>query len=190
MHRDTQIGLAMAIVLIGFAAALCLPRESGRAAVPSLVKSAGIDAEIGQLPVRSYLGVEHPDAEPASRDIGTSPASSPSPEIPVHGVHQVATANIKPSSTALEAAVGSGPGVVEPSIAETLADTNHLADELSSTEQVYHVVEPGDTLSGIAQRYLGSVARYPEIFDANDDRLAGPHDLQPGMRLRIPVHER
>ena len=49
-----------------------------------------------------------------------------------------------------------------------------------------HVVRPGDTLSGIALRYFGSVTRYPDIFEANRDQLTTPHDLQLNMRLRIP----
>ncbi|MPZ28977.1 MAG: LysM peptidoglycan-binding domain-containing protein [Micromonosporaceae bacterium] len=55
------------------------------------------------------------------------------------------------------------------------------------------VVEPGDTLSGIAQRAYGSGDAYPVIFDANAGRpqpdgatLADPDLIRPGWRLDIP----
>jgi hypothetical protein len=47
-------------------------------------------------------------------------------------------------------------------------------------------VRPGDTLSEIASRLLGSQARYQQIFEANRDQLKSPNDLKPGMKLRIP----
>lgn len=50
----------------------------------------------------------------------------------------------------------------------------------------YHQVRPGDTLSGIASRYLGSSRRYYEIYGANKDILDDPNDLQVGMKLVIP----
>ena len=55
------------------------------------------------------------------------------------------------------------------------------------------MVEPGDTLSGIAQRTLGGADRWPEI--ASDNRgvvqsdghaLENPDLIQPGWELRIP----
>jgi nucleoid-associated protein YgaU len=52
-----------------------------------------------------------------------------------------------------------------------------------------YVVKYGDTLSGIAQKFLGSHARYREIYDANRDRMESPDRLDVGKPLRIPrVH--
>jgi len=51
-----------------------------------------------------------------------------------------------------------------------------------------HRVQPGDTLTGLASRYLGSSARYGEIYEANRDVLQSPNDLRTGMMLRIPVN--
>src|SRR5690606_34169520 len=53
-----------------------------------------------------------------------------------------------------------------------------------------HVVQSGDTLSGIAQKYLGSSARFEEIYEANRDLLKNPNDLRVGMKLKIPPRER
>ena len=49
-----------------------------------------------------------------------------------------------------------------------------------------YVVQPGDTLSEIAQQQLGSQARYKEIFEANRDTMASPDQLRVGKAIRIP----
>ncbi len=49
-----------------------------------------------------------------------------------------------------------------------------------------HTVTSGDTLSGLAARYLGSSSRYHEIYAANRDVLNSPDELKVGMQLRIP----
>jgi len=50
----------------------------------------------------------------------------------------------------------------------------------------WHVVEKGDTLGKIAQKYLGKASSYPRIFEANRDILKDPDKIFPGQRLRIP----
>lgn len=49
-----------------------------------------------------------------------------------------------------------------------------------------HTVADGETLSSIAGKYLGSQARYQEIFQANRDQLKSANDLKIGMKLTIP----
>jgi hypothetical protein len=49
-----------------------------------------------------------------------------------------------------------------------------------------YVVKYGDTLSGIAQRMLGSQNKFMEIYNANQDRMASPDRLDIGKTLRIP----
>lgn len=49
-----------------------------------------------------------------------------------------------------------------------------------------YTVKYGDTLSGIAQRFLGSQSRYQEIYEANRDRMSSPDRLDVGKPLRIP----
>ena len=47
-------------------------------------------------------------------------------------------------------------------------------------------VRPGDSLSRLAARHLGSAGRYRDLYDANRDRLDSPDAIRPGMRLRLP----
>jgi 5'-nucleotidase len=49
-----------------------------------------------------------------------------------------------------------------------------------------HVVATGDTLIGLAGRYYGDESRWPEILDANLDRIEDPDNLRIGTELRIP----
>ncbi len=50
----------------------------------------------------------------------------------------------------------------------------------------YHVVESGDTLSGIAKRFLGDVTAYDKIFEANREVIKDPDLIYPGQKIRIP----
>ncbi len=50
-----------------------------------------------------------------------------------------------------------------------------------------HKVVDGDTLTALAERYLGSADRAAEIYQLNRDRLLSPELLPIGVELRIPV---
>ena len=49
-----------------------------------------------------------------------------------------------------------------------------------------HKIIRGDTLGKIADRYLGSPSKFPEIAAANPDAAANPRHLKPGTVLTIP----
>ena len=49
-----------------------------------------------------------------------------------------------------------------------------------------YTVEPGDTLSSIAQRFLGDADRSRAIFQANRDQIEDPDLIFPGQVLRVP----
>ena len=57
-------------------------------------------------------------------------------------------------------------------------------DELPPARQ--HVIKDGDTLEGIAARYLGDAARHHEIFAANRHVLPHPELLPIGVSITIP----
>ena len=58
--------------------------------------------------------------------------------------------------------------------------------QAAATEARLYVVKPGDTLSGIAKQLYGKAARWPEIYEANRDRIKDPNLIRPGWKLRIP----
>jgi LysM repeat protein len=54
-----------------------------------------------------------------------------------------------------------------------------------SSGKTYKVAD-GDTLSSIAKKLWGASSRWPDIYNANRDRLASPAALKIGQELRIP----
>jgi nucleoid-associated protein YgaU len=59
----------------------------------------------------------------------------------------------------------------------------------------WYSVQPGDTLTSIAARFLGDPTRWPEVFALNQPATGGaiaanPNLLHPGMQLRLPPPER
>ena len=50
-----------------------------------------------------------------------------------------------------------------------------------------HVLSAGDTLSDLAESYLGSGGRWREILDANRQLLPDPQPLPVGLRILIPA---
>jgi nucleoid-associated protein YgaU len=56
----------------------------------------------------------------------------------------------------------------------------------SGEESTFVLVKAGDSLWGIAERELGSGARYTEIFAANREVIEDPDLIFPGQKIRIP----
>ncbi len=52
--------------------------------------------------------------------------------------------------------------------------------------QRFYIVQKGDTLSAISQKYYGSPRYWQKIFSANRNVLQNPDRLTPGTRLVIP----
>lgn len=50
----------------------------------------------------------------------------------------------------------------------------------------HHVVKAGESLSLLARRYLGSTARWPEIYYLNRHKIANANWVYPGQVLAIP----
>lgn len=64
----------------------------------------------------------------------------------------------------------------------------------SSDQSRLVIVEPGDTLSGLAAEHLGEATRWPEIYDASTGtvqpdgrRLEDPDLIYPGWHLNLPA---
>jgi nucleoid-associated protein YgaU len=56
----------------------------------------------------------------------------------------------------------------------------------AATEQTTYTVQRGDTLSHIAQRFLGKANRWPDVYNANKDKINNPNLIYPGQVLVIP----
>jgi nucleoid-associated protein YgaU len=52
--------------------------------------------------------------------------------------------------------------------------------------QEYKVLQ-NDTLQKIAQKFYGTMHKWPRIYDANRDILKSPNSIKPGQTLKIPA---
>lgn len=59
-------------------------------------------------------------------------------------------------------------------------------ERVEALGQAVYTVKPGDTLSGIAKARLGSIQRWPEIWDLNKSRIANPNLIEIGWDLVLP----
>jgi LysM repeat protein len=60
------------------------------------------------------------------------------------------------------------------------------AASATQTQRTY-TVEPGDTLSKIAQKFYGKATEYNKIFEANKDKLPDADHVKAGQELVIPA---
>ena len=49
-----------------------------------------------------------------------------------------------------------------------------------------YIVQSGDTLGTIAQRFLGSSTKWNELWEANKDTVPNPNIIHVGQALKIP----
>jgi len=130
----------------------------------------------------------------------TSFGSVPPPQAisaPAAAPHTISATTIGVSGTPLPsdlASVGSAPA--SSAVAEPAAlGTNQLAlpgvevaeaIAASPRERIY-IIQEGDSLERLAQRYLGDEGRAVEIFDLNRQVLENPHILPIGRELKLPL---
>lgn len=204
MHRDHKLGLALGVLVIGFAAALCFPRQpSGTTASLELSDSAELDASIELLPVRAYTDAEAstpagtqaipPDAgEPKLPEAALPGSRSSAAELelfagPPEPLRAVAGRNGAPVQEATAWSARLPDGDVPTASSPAAAGSGSTPDSPGRTSQgLLYTVKSGDTLSGLAARFLGSTQRYLEIYEANRDVLESPNAIRAGLVLTIP----
>jgi len=112
-------------------------------------------------------------------------------------------ARLVPSAASIEQPLS--PGEAQPSFQRTFNPVGALLEPVQGVPEepaagaangpspaanfigpLVHRIADGDTLSRLAERYLGRSERYLEIYNANRDVLASPDLLPIGATLRIP----
>jgi nucleoid-associated protein YgaU len=142
----------------------------------NFVKSAGKAIGIGKAEAAEAPASEALEKEIADLDLGAEDV-----KVRVEG-DKVVLSGKAPSQEVREKvilAVGNVEGVA---VVEEDVSTPEPA-----AEPVFHTVVKGDNLWKIAEKTLGSGARYPEIFEANRPMLSDPDKIYPGQVLRIPA---
>ena len=54
-----------------------------------------------------------------------------------------------------------------------------LADD---SEPYDYIVQPGDTLERIAEKWLGGASEWPHLYQANRSRIKDPNSIKPGLK--------
>src|SRR5262245_20611318 len=68
------------------------------------------------------------------------------------------------------------------------APTTGSQGATAASQTISYTVQSGDTLSGIAKKFLGNPNDYMDIFNANRDQLTDPDKIKPGQVLKVPQH--
>lgn len=181
MHRDLKLGLALAVLLIGSTTAFFFRNDADPdAGLPQLKNASQVDDAVAERDVAPYLGAQVSSLPTDA--IATSPWSKPAFLGNAVAAVRNAAATPDPIQLVME-------DIVEPVRAAhgDFVRAVPEAPQLDAEGLPIHVVQSGDTLSGISAKYLGGIARFDEIYELNRDQLSGPHALKIGMKLRLPV---
>jgi nucleoid-associated protein YgaU len=143
----------------------------------NFVKSAGKAIGIGKAEAAEVA----PDPEALKQEIDALGIGAEDVEVAVEG-DKVVLKGKAPSQEVREKMILAAGNVAGVASVEDAVETPE-----PPAEPVFHTVEKGDTLWKIAERTLGSGARYPEVFEANRPMLSDPDKIYPGQMLRIPA---
>ncbi len=164
---------------------------------PSAAESAGLPISPGvPAPISLAEPVPAPPQDPRRAIEVGSPFGDPGLARPAPANDVPLPANARWTSVPEQPAISPKPpagNLVEktpPPVEKTPASPASLSSaslpsKSESTGTTYEV-KPGDTLSVLAQKHLGSSRRFMEIYEANRDTLRNPDDIKVGMRIRIP----
>jgi len=97
------------------------------------------------------------------------------------------TGQLSPLPPAAGATKVARAAATSPESASLAGSPRYLPVRPAQPAPVVHRIVDGDTLRDLAARYLGSEARYLEIFEANRDLLVRPDLLPLGVKIRIPL---
>lgn len=187
MQRDLKIGMSLCLLMFGVVGALMFRREQPAVAKQGLQPKTArqLDQKIAQRPRTPYMTgmtgeIEHDDdADPSKKDPqdGTRPAHLLPP---THLIEEddgiLAPHPMGRHSNPIKGLIGRSHDEAAPRV---------VTEEIVAGLQT-HTIRSGDTLSSIAEKYLGSQKRFQEIFDANRTVLANPNRLPEGVVISIP----
>ncbi|QDT18186.1 LysM peptidoglycan-binding domain-containing protein [Alienimonas californiensis] len=175
MNRDLRIGLSLSLLALGVAGAFCF-RADPAAVDPAVAGLESDPDETNALPLAPPPPPVRLGPPPAPPTVAARPVGPPPLPVP---------------------AVGPPPAVVTPRaepVLQAFADPlppfpepfDDPPEEPAPAAPQTYTVAPGDTLTDIAERTLGSHRKYHTLYEANRDVLEHPDALRVGMTLRIP----
>lgn len=183
MSPVKRVTLGVGIMLLGAMAALPFRRDV--AAEPSLLADADDNVLSLSQGVSLQMPGQHATVTLPSRPSPPSPAEVPDEVRP----DEVAERSVEADVAAL-AKPPALPDQYRPLFKPLAVDdrTGHVAaaDTAAASRPRRHTIHDGDTLEGLAARYLGDARRAPEILESNRQVLTDPQLLPIGVSILIP----
>jgi len=190
MRSDAKLGMALGMLVVGFAIAFCFPRE-GRVSIMEQVvrgQSAPDSVDLEFVPIRE-LRTENTSDDSLPKSF-TEESSVADEVLPTELTESISFSSESDSNQQKPDAQRSLQSIFEAELSSDLPEVEKTellpTDESNSPAKENYLVQQGDTLSEISMRTLGSYGRYLDIFEANRDQLDSPDDLRLGMLLKIP----
>ena len=184
MNSDQKIGVALLIGLTGFAIAIGFGRkpavDAGQPAAIELAAAGDVFAVPVEESVADPFAVEQP------RQSGPTPAADVTPPAPAAVVESPGGPSLELPPPGRTRPAGRPMPVAELEVSSPTVAPTQPPGVPAQPQRRTVVVRAGDTLSAIAERELGSAARYYQLFEANSDQLSHPNDLRIGQTLEIP----
>ncbi|WP_417847924.1 LysM peptidoglycan-binding domain-containing protein [Thalassoglobus sp.] len=196
MRSDAKLGLALGMLVIGFAIAFCFPR-GGFVQSPARSDLHSQQEEHQHADFVQIRTLREDELQRESRK-SLAQLNQPSQKKNVlPPVRKSDTIAIETSRTQNAQAVVISPdaGIAEilpaekpvpPTTREIVPTPARKPEPKAHVGARTYRVQPGDTLSGISMKTFGSYSRYLDIYEANKDQLNSPDDLRLGQELRIP----
>ncbi len=194
MHRDTKIGLSLGLLLIVIVAALFFRRQpESFETLPPLADADAINQQIAEREQSPYA--------PELDNFPAAPAPAPPPSarqnrpqgqqyrVPGFLTAEDEAANrgiLSPERADVPDPIPTSRNPAQPGVHSVSATT--VAGSANETPRT-HVIQAGDTLSSIAHKYLGTSARFHEVYNANRSVLKSPNVLPEGATIQIPSRE-
>lgn len=186
MQRDLKIGISLCLLMFGVVGALMFRREQPAVKAQGLqVKTARqLDQRIAQRARMPYMTgeIESDEAE----------ADASKKQDGAHSVHLQPSLHTEGDDEPVAAPLA---GIGQQTTRRTAGNGSRNLNDPASPRVVAegivagpqtHAIQSGDTLSSLAEKYLGSQKRFQEIFDANRDLLTSPDRLPEGVVITIP----
>jgi nucleoid-associated protein YgaU len=167
LDRRTKIIAAAGVLLAGVLLAMLFRREAPRAEQLLPGGSEHLVLRRQAADATDAPSKQGPAAA-AQKPIVLSPSA---PNVPPDASARPAVRNVEQATSRWGASMGL-----------MLPETGHGAPRIRT-----HKVVDGDSLQGLAERYLGSARRAMELFAANRDVLTNPDVLPIDVELKIPA---
>jgi nucleoid-associated protein YgaU len=168
-----QLGIFLAVVIVGVSVAMCFRKDSS----PLSFLFNTSDDPFGTHVERRVGGAFPPPAIPAP---ATAAITQPEPAMPqapaFHQTYRPVGTLLAPLDSVQE----------QPREVTTLPAESSASSGFSYGGVTRHTVADGDTLTRLAQLYLGRADAYLEIYEANRGVLTTPDLLPIGAVLVIP----